>query len=642
MQTVQPLVTEIFRANVQYVIPKYQRNYVWDREQQWEPLWADVEAMSLRSRDYDSETHFLGALITKEIGTERNVTQWVVVDGQQRLTTLQLLLAAVHSVLSEGGHRNLAGQLEALIQNPDHSVVDPEDHLKILPKGRGYASFATILRKNLRNGQDGPEEEEESSVPEDALSRCFSYFREAAETWLSEAGGENGPRDLASCLQRGLQFVEIRLTRGQNEHAIFEALNARGEPLTEWEKTKNYLLSLARSQGDSDGSQTPARGQRDRDGSETYAKYLERFDDRDYWSGEWTGPRGSVPRADHFLRCFAQIKLPLIAEAGRYERRPLRQDWLYREFRHSGERGNLFREDRDCYEDVLSELVSYSEIYEQVTDSAETLSTSAQSVLRHREENRVDSLIPVVMVLLRRCGETPLFEHCLRILDSFMMRRVIVNARYHGFDEYAFRIVRRLAACNSIREIPARLVEELNTLSGAARWPDDPEVDRVLEEGQARAAKGRLRLLLAGVAKEMQNERPEVGLQWSHDLELTLEHVVPQEWYEHWSMHDFREGEMGEEWRLRELVERFGNLTLVNTAMNSKLSNDSWEKKRELLAGDNVEMNRRIAQAVSAHESWGEEQIRQRGAELARYVKRVWPGPESIAEMSAGGESGAE
>lgn len=626
MQTVQPLVTEIFRANVQYVIPKYQRNYVWDREQQWEPLWADVEAMSVRSRAYDSETHFLGALITKEIGTERNVTQWIVVDGQQRLTTLQLLLAAVHSVLSERGHRNLAGQLEELIRNPDHSVVDPEDRLKILPKGRGYASFAAILGKNLQGPQGDSEEGEELRPPEDGLSRCFSYFREATETWLREVGGESGPQDLARCLQRGLQFVEIRLTRGQNEHAIFEALNARGEPLTEWEKTKNYLLSLAPCDSDPDGSRI-------------YTDYLERFDDSDYWSGERTGPRGSVPRVDHYLRCLAQITLPLIAEPGRYERRALRQNWLYREFRHNGERGRRFHRDRECYLELLRDLVAYSDVYERVTDGVETLSESVQGVLRHREENRIDSLIPVVMVLLRRCGETSTFELCLRALDSFMMRRVVVNARNYGFDDDAFRIVRRLAACDSLGEIPSCLVEELRKLSGSTRWPGDPEIERALEEDEAKAGRPRLRQLLAAVAAEMQAERPEMGLPWPVGLELTLEHVVPQDWSNHWSVQGFREEELGEEWRLRQLVGRFGNLTLVNGTMNSKLSNGGWERKRELLASDNVEMNRRIAQGVPLDETWGEDQIRERGTELAHYVKRIWPGPEAIAEIVAGPES---
>ena len=523
MQTVQPLITDIFRANVQYVIPKYQRNYVWDRELQWEPLWADVEAMCLRSRNQDSETHFLGALITKEIGTERNVTQWVVVDGQQRLTTLQLLLAAVHSVLAERGHENPTGQLEELIRNPDHSVVDPVDRLKILPKGRGYASLAGILRRNLASDS---EEGEDQKPLEDGLSECYSYFRQRAESWLREAG-ENGPQELARCLQRGFQFVEIRLTPGQNEHAIFEALNARGEPLTEWEKTKNYLLSLAPSK-------------EDRDGSRVYEKYLERFDEVPYWSEDATGPRFSGPRVDHYLRYFAQIALPLIAERGRYERQPLRQDWLYREFRHSGERGRLFHRDRDCYLALLGDLVEYSEMYEKVvTDAAGTLSELARSVLRHRAENRIDSLIPVMMVLLKRCGERPGFEICLRALDSFMMRRVVVNARNYGFDDDAFRLVRRVSACRA-SELPAVLVEGLSRLSGSVRWPGDPEVERALEDGEARAAHYRLRLLLEGVAAEMQDERREQGLPWRDGLGLTLEHVVPREWKEHWRTEGLR------------------------------------------------------------------------------------------------------
>ena len=76
--------------------------------------------------------------------------------------------------------------------------------------------------------------------------------------------------------------------------------------------------------------------------------------------------------------------------------------------------------------------------------------------------------------------------------------------------------------------------------------------------------------------------------------------------------------------------------------MNSKLSNGSWSRKRELLANDNIEMNRRIARAVPVEETWGEDQIQQRGADLARYVKKVWPGPGTISEMLAGAEPGSD
>ena len=624
MLTVQPLITEIFRANVQYVIPKYQRNYVWNREQQWEPLWADVEAKSLRTRAKNSETHFLGALITKEIGTERNVTQWVVVDGQQRLTTLQLLLAAVHGVLEERGHENLAGQLKELLRNPGHSVVDREDSFKILPKGRDYESFSDVIQDSL---QGGPMERDGIGLREKGLPACYAYFRQRTESWLGQAA-EDAPQGLARLLQRGLQFVEIRLTSGQNEHAIFEALNARGQPLTEWEKTKNYLLSLASSDDDQDGSRV-------------YSKYLERFDARQYWSDRVTGPRFSGPRVDHYLRYFAQIALPLIAERGRYERRPLRQDWLYREFRHAGEQERMFHRDRDCYLTLLGDLVRYSDVYEGVTDRVSKLSPFVQTVFRHRAGNKIDSLIPVVMVLLARCGEGTEFELSLRALDSFMMRRVVVHARNDGFDEDAFRMVRRIAASDSPDEIPGVLVRELRDLKGSTRWPDDLEIERVLEEERAKAAAPRLRLLLEGVAARMQEEVPQNALPWRSGVELTLEHVVPQEWKEHWRTHGFREDELGEEWRLRQLVDRFGNLTLVNQTMNSKLGNGSWEHKRELLANDNIEMNRRIAQAVAPGSTWDEQQIRLRGNELARYVKEVWPGPAMFAEPVGDSEAGS-
>ena len=84
-----------------------------------------------------------------------------------------------------------------------------------------------------------------------------------------------------------LVVADIQLSRGQNSHAIFEALNARGKPLTEWEKTKNYILSVAVSKDDPDGDRT-------------YGEHLERYDADPYWKG----------RIDTFLLYFAWLEVP--------------------------------------------------------------------------------------------------------------------------------------------------------------------------------------------------------------------------------------------------------------------------------------------------------------------------------------------
>lgn len=94
---------ELFVQPIQYVIPPFQRRYVWSQEGQWEPLWDDVEelANSLKE-EKKTERHFMGAIVLKQQSTATGTMELrTVVDGQQRLTTIQLLIDAVQEVLEE-------------------------------------------------------------------------------------------------------------------------------------------------------------------------------------------------------------------------------------------------------------------------------------------------------------------------------------------------------------------------------------------------------------------------------------------------------------------------------------------------------------------------------------------------------------
>lgn len=84
-------VSLAFPSRKQYAIPSYQRNYVWTREGQWEPLWDDLRALTRQvlAEAPDARPHFLGTIITKHIGTQGFIDRWWVVDGQQRLTSVR-------------------------------------------------------------------------------------------------------------------------------------------------------------------------------------------------------------------------------------------------------------------------------------------------------------------------------------------------------------------------------------------------------------------------------------------------------------------------------------------------------------------------------------------------------------------------
>lgn len=603
-------VSRAFPPRKQYAIPSYQRNYVWTREGQWEPLWDDLMALTrhVLAEGPGAKPHFLGAIITKQIGAQQGfLDRWWVVDGQQRLTTLQILIAATCSALREGGLAQCASIFTDTLVNTKAVVQKSVDKYKITHRSSDYAGFSGIIDAAVEGS--GPPEDD--TLP---LRDCYRYFRNAVAEWVAQVP-EDARQKYATALTQAildnLQVVDIRLDGHENSHAIFEALNARGEPLTEWEKSKNYILSLA-------------VGDDDPDGDRTYAKHLEQYDTGTYWVQRVSAPRFSGKRIDLFLFFFAQIELPRRRQeaSGRSDMPTLSRDRLYREFRYVGE--HIYRKSNEELQGLLVRLDHYAEIYKRIDQKHGDFSDYAHLVMQRRAALKLASLIPVFMVLVDRLGYGADLDQALRIVDSFLMRRVALKANYSGFDDVAFGYVQ------AIRDAPAgdvcaALIEQFEKSTLANRWPNDDEVVLHLRDADMYngITSARKQLLLRGIAQKMHEENPDLSLDFTPKA-LTVEHVAPQSWERHWKddLHfkDTDENRL----RLNRLVHRIGNLTLVTGPMNSGLGDHGWSWKKNRLGGDNLEMNRRLVEDMEG-DIWNEREINRRSQMLADYVNKIWP-----------------
>lgn len=141
---------ELFGTTVQYEIPAFQRPYVWSEEDQWAPLWQDVrrvvEKVVLAGDDDDALAaaggHFLGAVVFKaKSAVAGDVTRHSVIDGQQRTTTLQVLLDAVQGAVAERGHEDEAEALEELILNSAKRFAGKPERFKLWPSRSDRAAF---------------------------------------------------------------------------------------------------------------------------------------------------------------------------------------------------------------------------------------------------------------------------------------------------------------------------------------------------------------------------------------------------------------------------------------------------------------------------------------------------------------------
>ena len=625
MDTLITTMNLTFPPLKQWVVPSYQRNYVWTEDGQWKPLWEDLMALTERVRDADSagadaEPHFLGTIISKySPGYKRGgvINYWSVVDGQQRLTTVQLLLAAARATFIQQSLDQPASMLSGVLAEAEQFVGDTGIPYKIIHKRSktyeesDYALFQAMIDSSLSVPDEG-------AMAGSPLGECYNYFRGRVDAWLRSLS-EDDRGDYATAFNKAvlqkLVVADIQLSQGQNSHAIFEALNARGKRLTEWEKTKNYILSLAVSKDDPDGDLT-------------YREHLERYDADPYWRG----------RIDTLLLYFAWLEVPRARREVSGGETPQAEqpqaNRLYREFRYVGE--HLYRGNRARFERMLHELRHYADLYRRIDEATEAdsqgFSGDALKVMRRRHILRLSSLVPVLMILVDKLGSD--VDRVLRIVDSYLMRRIAVKGRYRDFDSVAFSLVQAIRDSDKA-SIPSVVLSRLRAIRGWNWWPRNEEVTTHFRNGDMYngISSARLQLLLGEIAEKMHTKNP----YRSDDFKLgtvTVEHIAPQTWKPHWSkVFDF-DGSDEDAGRISGLVHRIGNLTLVS--YNPPLSNKAWPEKKELLEQDGLELNRRLLDDIESHDQedgsvWNETEIDRRSFQLAVYVNGLWPDAEAFA-----------
>ncbi|MBK5239125.1 MAG: DUF262 domain-containing protein, partial [Actinomycetales bacterium] len=189
------------------MVPLFQRPYVWSQEGQWAPLWEDIRRVAERvERHEQAAPHFLGAVVLQqqhaEIGTLGVRT---VIDGQQRLTTLQLFLDAVHDRVQTAGYENLAKQVLDLVQNPAHFTLTKEDEFKVWPTNRDRAAFNEVMSAATPVDYTG------LKAASSRMALAHKFFSGEIGAWLEEGDSETRATALVQTISNYLQIVVIDL-----------------------------------------------------------------------------------------------------------------------------------------------------------------------------------------------------------------------------------------------------------------------------------------------------------------------------------------------------------------------------------------------------------------------------------------------
>ena len=241
MQPNKRTPNQLFGSQVRYEVPEYQRAYVWDEYSQWEPLWEDItELTDTRLNDPEQKVvpHFLGAVVLNQHPNAAGSLEIrEIVDGQQRLITLQVLLKAVSLAMDSFDLNECVARLNSLTYNPPAFWDNDETNkFKVWPSILDRKSFETAF--GIANGTDIQRRRKDK--PKIELAR--DYFEGKTKQWLHDKEDKHRSGELLeSTLRQYLEFVVIDLADEDDPNLIFETMNARGTPLLESDKIKNRI-----------------------------------------------------------------------------------------------------------------------------------------------------------------------------------------------------------------------------------------------------------------------------------------------------------------------------------------------------------------------------------------------------------------
>lgn len=591
-------LNDLTSGDVRFLVPRFQRPYVWTEEKHWEPLWDDLETAVERLEGGEPRDHFLGAIVLK--GTTPipgDPLIFEVIDGQQRLTTTQIVLAAAADVALEAGVEKVARLFGRMVLN-DPDMTEGESRFKLCPTAWDRKAFFLVAQE----GGPPPDAEDD---PNNTVQEAYDFFRKKISEMAIGDGSDpelvaGRLEALRAALASVFKVVAIVLEDSDEAQVIFETLNARGTPLLALDLVKNAIFLEA--------------GLGSVEIEELHDKVWEPELGLPYWREEIRQGRLTRTRAELFLIHWMTMKLALRGDL----KGPIRSDRVFQTF------------STDILKDpqspgpasLVNELVSHARTMRELDEIDG--STPEGRFLRVTDFLDTSVFFPLVLfAFVDSSVDQDTRRGILAVLESVQVRRSLLGWQAKNYGRI---VVQLLTYIGRSDQDPQEILLDYfgDTDATSADWPTDNQVrDRLVERPIYRwVSQQKLTGILAEMERHLRSDgRTEEG--FDPKEKLSLEHVMPQEWKSNWplSLSD----DDAEETR-NELVQTIGNLTLVTGRLNSSLSNEAWNKKRARFRERSVLLlNREIAEA----EKWDDESIRERSHLIADRILALWPRPAS-------------
>jgi hypothetical protein len=668
----------LFQKSEQYLIPLFQRGYVWTLCDQILPLWEDLidrmEALAEFKADAAKvgsnklkarRKHFLGTVVVGEAkgGVGEMIPTREVIDGQQRITTLQILLLALRDVVRPLADEWLDDELKLLTRNRGR-FSDARHQLKVWPTNVGrdvmqalartdleldaicaqfpvrgtrrtqrferplmvqaYLFFHVMLTAQLR----GIRYDDSAAINElDALlistdATDGTEGPSVADAVIHSIENDNSvwhpPSDhplqieqahlLFETLRDGFQIMWLELEDEDDPQIIFETLNARGAPLQPSDLIRNYLfLQAARKQEDVDT---------------LYDGYWRDFDEKPAEKNKTGGQRFWRQEARQGRLKSVRLDLLLYHVVALRKCADLKVAHVFEEFKDW-----WLSAERDTAKE-LARITTLGQYFEQflqpVPDSA------LGRFCRRMQLLDTATLTPLVFYFLEHhAADSSEMGLVLQDLESYVVRRFVCGETTKSYTRiFTSKLLADLARAGSCSAADLRAAMQL--LKGDSQyWPDDDTFrrawcHRTVYQGRSSS---KVRAILEALefsfySSGWQEFNPVSNPQIVSDL--TVEHVMPQKWQTHWPLPEGADAEAIER-RVR-AVHSIGNLTLVTSRFNAALSNEEFSVKRPEITVSSLLGLNAYFQSMDG-QNWDEAAILSRAEGLFAQAVKLWPGP---------------
>ena len=550
---------QLMGNGLSYRVPMFQRDYSWGPDE-WDDLWQDIVAL------FDEEpepAHYMGYLVLQSADNR----DFEIIDGQQRMTTLSLLMLAAVAHLTrlsrsddpDDPQRRRAGQLRSnYIGYLDPVSLVSRSKLTLnRHNDRFYQNYLVPLESLPQRGLNPSER---------LLRRAFLWFRERIEE-RSGGDGEAVARFVDGAVDR-LFFTIITVTDELNAFKVFETLNARGVRLSATDLLKNYLFSVV------------ARG-------EAHESEIEALEDR--WEGI-VGLLGSESFPE-FLRVFWNSRNQLARKA------------------------DLFKVIRDAIRDrpaafeLIRALDRSARVYAALRSPEDDSWTAEErDSLAQLQMYNVRQPLAVLLAAFERFEEEdrPGFGRFLRAIAAVSFRYNVICSRQSNEQEAVYNQMARGISSGRI-DGAAAAIAELRPV-----YPGDGEfraafADKTLRTTSSRNSKV-VRFILLRLEAQLSGQPFE-----SESARFGIEHVLPESPGDEWEQFDDQQREAS--------TYRLGNMTLLAAAANRDLGNSGYPRKRPVYQESGFATTRKLAEDF---DTWTVEKIRAHQGWMARQATGIW------------------